>query len=112
MEKTDPVKRRLISELVDSKKNRAYFRRIADYMKKPSRKAPEVNVSKLDRMCQKGDEIVVPCKVLGFGEIGKKITVYSPCFSKQASDKIEKAGGKCMKMEDLLKSGKCPRIIV
>lgn len=112
MKKTDPIKRRLINELADSKKNRAYFRRIADYMKRPSRKAPEVNVSRLDKMCEKGEEVVVPGKILGFGEISKKITVYSPGFSKQASEKIEKAGGKCMKMEDLLKSGKCPRIIV
>ena len=33
-------------------------------------------------------------KILGNGDLNKKLTVKATCFTKNASDKIEKAGGK------------------
>src|SRR5919204_4008002 len=38
----------------------------------------------------------VPVKILGQGEIGKKLTVHAHAFSKTAREKIEAAGGACM----------------
>ncbi|MEX0742426.1 MAG: 50S ribosomal protein L15 [Phycisphaeraceae bacterium] len=37
----------------------------------------------------------VPVKILGEGEIGKKLTVTATRFSSSAREKIEKAGGTC-----------------
>jgi large subunit ribosomal protein L15 len=37
----------------------------------------------------------VPVKILGQGELGKKLTVHAHAFSKSAREKIEGAGGTC-----------------
>ena len=112
MEKTDPRTRRLVNDLRSSAKNKDYFRRLAEYIEKPSRKMPQVNVSKVGKLCKSGEEVAVPGKVLGFGEISSKVNVYAMAFSKQAEGKIEASGGKCMRLEELLKKDKCARIII
>ncbi len=38
----------------------------------------------------------VPVKILGQGELGKKLTVHAHGFSKTAREKIEAAGGACI----------------
>lgn len=50
---------------------------------------PEVLAQK--GLCSKGDLV----KVLGDGELTKKLTVRAHAFSKTAKEKIEKAGGTC-----------------
>ena len=42
----------------------------------------------------------VPVKILGQGEITKKLTVHAHGFSKSAREKIEGAGGSCTILED------------
>ena len=42
----------------------------------------------------------VPVKVLGQGEISKKLTVHAHGFSATAREKIEAAGGACVVVED------------
>ncbi|HDD72605.1 MAG TPA: 50S ribosomal protein L18e, partial [Candidatus Aenigmarchaeota archaeon] len=44
--------------------------------------------------------IVVPGVVLGSGEITKPVSVAALRFSKSAEEKIKKAGGKCMSLEE------------
>src|SRR5947199_117519 len=41
----------------------------------------------------------VPVKVLGQGELSKKLTVHAHGFSKSAREKIEGAGGTCQVLE-------------
>jgi len=66
-----------------------------------------VNVSVLDKHFPGGAEVtpahlvagrIIKCgdlvKILGDGEIGKKLTVRAHAFSKSAKEKIEKAGGR------------------
>jgi large subunit ribosomal protein L15 len=40
-----------------------------------------------------------PVKILGRGEIGKKLTVHAHAFSAAAREKIEAAGGSCQTLE-------------
>ena len=47
--------------------------------------------------------IVVPGKVLGSGEISKKLTVAAYKFSEQAIEKIKAAKGTSMELEELIK---------
>jgi large subunit ribosomal protein L15 len=42
----------------------------------------------------------IPVKVLGRGELSKKMTVFAHRFSKTAREKIEAAGGVCQVIED------------
>ena len=41
----------------------------------------------------------VPVKILGVGDIKAKLEVTAHAFSKSAAEKIEKAGGKAIKIE-------------
>lgn len=63
---------------------------------------PEVNVGRLARL---GDAtaVFVPGKVLGTGDIEKKLNVGAFSFSASARSKIEKAGGKTFTIEDFVK---------
>ena len=73
-----------------------------------------VNLSDLDKRFGDGDEVTpaalkarglatrkdIPVKVLGQGEIGKKLSVTAHAFSKSAREEIEAAGGSCTLVEE------------
>jgi large subunit ribosomal protein L18e len=64
----------------------------------------EVNLKKIDSLSKEGDIIVVPGKVLGYGEISKALTVSAFGFSASAKEKIVSAGGKAVSYKDLIDS--------
>ncbi|HOB38454.1 MAG TPA: 50S ribosomal protein L18e [Methanomassiliicoccaceae archaeon] len=103
--KTDPNLVALINDLKRETREReaAIWRDIAQRLEKPSRNWAEVNLSRLERLAQDGDVIVVPGKVLGAGSINKKITVAAFKFSASAAKAIEEAGGKRMTIPELVK---------
>ena len=109
MEKTNPKTKLAKDSLEKAKK--PFFRDVAKAIAKPSRQIVEVNVSKLDSLCKEGESVAIPGKVLASGEISKSVNVYALGFSVQARQKIEKAGGKCLTLGELAKSGKAARII-
>ncbi len=94
----------LIQHLKDaSRVNEApVWRDIALRLEGPARHWAEVNIGKLNRYASENEIVVVPGKILGSGEIAKKITVAAYRFSGQAREKIEKAGGKNMSIEELV----------
>jgi large subunit ribosomal protein L15 len=71
-----------------------------------------INVSSLEKVFETGAEVnpeslrkngllkaSLPVKVLGDGELKKKLSVSAHAFSKSAKEKIEKAGGKAVLIE-------------
>ena len=88
-----------------SRKNEApIWKSIAKRLEGPSRNWPVVNVSKLEYNGKKNGKIVVPGKLMGSGNITKKITVSAYSFTKSAAEKIKGAGGKCLTYNDFIKS--------
>ncbi len=85
------------------KADKAVWKRVAELLSKPRRKKVEVNISKLERYAKEGDVVVVPGKVLGSGELKKKITVAAFSFSKNAKRLIEKSGSRALSIEALYK---------
>ncbi len=76
---------------------------VSERLGRPTRRRAEVNVSKLARYCKDGETVIVPGKVLSSGSLGKKkLSVAAWAFSKEAKGKIEAAGGKCMRIDELL----------
>lgn len=104
MIKTNPNLVGLIKRLKDaSRTNEApVWRDIAVRLEGPQSNWAEVNVGKLHRYAAKNDVIVVPGTLLGAGELAKKLTVASFRSSGQAKDKVEKAGGTSVSIEELL----------
>jgi large subunit ribosomal protein L18e len=80
------------------------WKTIAEKLEKPSRQRIEVNLSKIERYANENEVIVVPGKVLGMGDLTKKVTVAAWAFSKTAKEKIEKAGGKVLSIEELMRN--------
>ena len=102
--KSNPNLVGLITKLKEaSRVNEApVWRDIALRLEGPSSNWAEVNISRIDRYAGENETIVIPGKLLGSGEIGKKVTVAAYRFSGQAKDKIVKAGGKELSIEELL----------
>lgn len=99
----NPVKSGLITELREKGLKTPVWKAVAKGLNRPSRKAYEVNVSRLEKHAKKGEIIVVPGTVIGTGALTKPLTVAALRFSGTACEKIEKAGGKCMSIEEMVK---------
>jgi len=78
------------------------WRDAAKYLASGTVTWPEVNVARLARV---GDAsaVFVPGKVLGTGNIEKKLNVGAFSFSASARSKIEGAGGKTFTIEEFVK---------
>ena len=101
-DKASPTKG-LIEELQVKWRNTPAWRAVAKGLNRPNRKAYEVNVSRLEKHAKKGENVVVPGNVLGAGELSKPLTVAALRFSGSAREKIEKAGGRCMAIEEMVR---------
>ncbi len=113
---TNPHMQQLIADL---KKAGAHgsvplWDRIAEDLSKPTRQRRVVNIYKLDNFTKEGETVIVPGKVLGSGEIRRKLKVAAFTFSQQAVEKITKAGGQTLAIHDVIKQnpkGKNVRIL-
>ena len=101
--KTNPQLIRTIKFLYEAaeKYNAGVWKAIAKKLEKPSRNWAEINVGKIAKHLKEGEIAIVPGKVLGMGDVGK-IEVAAWKFSKQAKQKIEKAGGKCYSLVEIV----------
>jgi len=79
------------------------WKRVATDLEGPNKNRRIVNLSKLSRYCKEDDVVIVPGKVLGMGNLDKKITVVAYNFSNGAEDKIKKSGSKSMSIMDFVK---------
>ena len=103
--KSNPNLSALIDTLLEegARNKAAIWKDVAERLAKPRRLYAEVNLSKIQRYAREGETILVPGKVLGSGEIDKKVAVAALSFSEKARSKIEASGGKCMTIFELLR---------
>jgi len=66
------------------------------------RRKVEVNISSINRHAKPGETVVVPGIVLAGGEIDKAVTVAAWRFSSTAAEKIKKAKGNAITIDELL----------
>lgn len=99
-------------EKASKRSKKKYFKAIAKALDVPSRKNIVVNLSKLDKIAAKRENgVYVVCgKLLGGGNITKKVDVYAFKYSKLAAKKLEDAGMKIKTMRDLIKD--TPRNVI
>ncbi|MFO7678169.1 MAG: 50S ribosomal protein L18e [Thermoplasmatota archaeon] len=104
--KTNPMLTTLIQEL----KKQSYeqdvplWKDVALRLEKPSRNWPVVNLNRIDRYIHEKETALIPGKVLSYGNLTKKVSIAAWGFSEKSIEKIKKAGGKTLTIEDLLKS--------
>ena len=99
----NPILKKDIESLSQAGVEKPVWKAVAKGLNRPRRIRYEVNLSRLEKFAAQGDTIVVPGIVLGEGELKKRITVAAVKFSADARKKIEKAGGKCLSMEEASK---------
>ncbi len=114
--KTNPLLRALILELKkNAHENEApIWRDIADRLEGPARNWPAVNLAHISRYVHDKETALIPGKVLSNGKLTKKVSIAAFAFSEKAHDKIKKAGGKAVTIEELMKQnpkGKDIRIV-
>ena len=103
---TNPVVRQAIVHLErEGKKSKAkIWKDIAMRLDKPASRRTEINLWKIDKLCKDGDVVLVPGKVLGYGDLNHKITIAALSFSQSAVKKIDEAKGKMLTIQELIKS--------
>ena len=74
----------------------------AEYLSKPRRRKTTLDLNHISRSSTADSAILVPGKVLGAGLIKHPVTVGALQFSQGAKVKIERAGGKCVSIQDLV----------
>ena len=82
--KTNPE---LVASIIMTKKKQAW-NKVSHLLSRPARKMISVNLDQLDKNSEEGDNIVVPGKILGTGDITKKIKIIAFSFSKAAEKKL------------------------
>ncbi len=76
---------------------------VAKYLEGSSSKRPEVNLSKIDKYAKEGEIVLVPGKVLGMGNLTKKLTICAYGYSSSALLKIQENGSSIISLSDLIK---------
>ncbi len=119
MRRTGPTNihlKNLIRELkkLSRKEKVNVWDRLAAELSKPTRSRREVNLFTVNLYANDNETVVVPGKVLGEGFIEKPASVAAFRFSESARQKVIKAKGRVMTIQDLMKSnpkGKNVRIL-
>lgn len=112
MTRTGPTDKNLRILVSDLKKNKTpLFQRLSYELGRPSRQRRAVNLARINSNTRDKEIAVVPGKVLGTGELTKKLTIAAWQFSKEAISKIKAAGGEAITLQELEKKKGPKRII-
>ncbi|WP_291999958.1 50S ribosomal protein L18e [Caldivirga sp.] len=90
-------------EVAHRRYNVGLWATVAVLLSRPRRGRVVVNVGELNRLLNDGDVAVVPGKVLGDGELSKRVTVAAWAFSKTAISKIKANGGEALSIPELVR---------
>ncbi|MFH1916820.1 MAG: 50S ribosomal protein L18e [Nanoarchaeota archaeon] len=90
----NPELEKLIADLktLSATKKSQLWKRIALDLERPTRQRRVVNVYKIDKYALENEVVIVPGKVLGVGELSKKVSVAAFTFSDDARKKISEKG--------------------
>jgi large subunit ribosomal protein L18e len=83
-------------------KNPAWFK-FAKLFSESTRKHSSVNLGQIDAQTSMGDTIIVPGRVLGVGEITKKVRICSFGISKEARENLKKTRSEWIHVLDEIK---------
>lgn len=101
---TNPRTRHTIKVLrkASSTNNADIWRALSDSLCAPTRNSTSVNLSKIDVLTSEDEFVAIPGKVLGFGNLTKRVNVAALSFSQSAREKIAQAGGKSVTLDALV----------
>lgn len=83
--KTNPS----LVELIKEAHSHDGWKEIAIILARSTRKSPAINLFEIDKIAKEGDTIVVPGKILSFGELTKKIRLCAFSISEKTMEKLK-----------------------
>lgn len=98
--KTNPE---LVETILKAKKKEGWLK-IADTLSRPRKRKAGVNLDTINKQTKEGDTVVVPGKVLGVGNISKKIRVAALGFSESAKEKLKAKKGEIVSIQEEIKA--------
>lgn len=100
------IRRKTNPEIVETilvlKKHKAWLK-LAGIISSSSRKYSSVNLDRINRETKEGDTIVVPGKVLGSGNLDKKIRIAALGFSENARKKLKEVKAEAISLIEEVK---------
>lgn len=84
-------------------KNKNWMK-VAQFLSASTRKYSSVNLSQIDKESSTGDTVLVLGKVLGAGELTKKVRICALSFSSSAQEKIKKSKSESALVLDEIKN--------
>jgi large subunit ribosomal protein L18e len=93
-----------ISETAMVAKNQEAWRSIAQAVSGSRRNYSSVNLDRINKESENGETIIIPGKVLGNGELNKKIKICALYFSSSAVHKIKNAKSEMVKLIEEIKT--------
>ena len=107
MKRTGPTKEKAkkaiaLLEKAGRKSKSAIWLDLATRLSKPRRQRASINLWKIEKLAKifPGKNLVIAGKVLGKGQLETKASVIAFEFSQEAEEKIKKAGGKAITLEE------------
>jgi large subunit ribosomal protein L18e len=97
--KKDPE---VVETLMLAKKNKAW-NKVGGIISSSRRKYSGINLKEIDEKTTAGDTVVVPGRVLGKGEISKKVRVCAMGFSGSAVEKLKSSKGEIVTISEEIK---------
>ncbi len=110
-DKNEPLQKLIVDLL---RAERPVWRALARGMNRPRRGGSRVNLYRIEKYGKGKETLVVPGVVLGSGEVTRARGIAALRFSESARGKLEKAGGRCLTIRELLEKnprGKGVKII-
>lgn len=106
------TKRKTSSELVESIEfaKRENNKELLKYLSRPTREQVKLNLNEINEKIESEKEIIIPGKVLGVGELNKKVIIYSLSFSNSAEEKIKSSGSDIKYLSEFLKGKKSDKV--
>ena len=89
----------IVETIVAANKSKTWGK-VAGLLAKSRKNYSVVNLDKIDEVSKEADTIIIVGKVLGSGDIKKKVRVCAVGFSKGAVEKIKKAKGEAVSLLD------------
>ncbi len=83
-------------------KNAKLFAYVCKLAGKQKRQRVAVNLAKLEKLANEGENIIVPGKVLATGKVSKSFSISAIEFSKDAVAKLGSAKCKILKLDDIV----------
>ena len=113
MKRTYPTNKELQNTIVQLRRSKAaIWKRVAEDLSSPTRQRRTVNLIDINKHIKEGETAIVPGKVLGVGNITKKVTIAAFSYSDAARDKITQAGGKAISLPEAInKNNKNMRLL-